>query len=239
MALVLRLNSTTPRRVDARLPWRSFYHTAAVVVLATTTSCGSPPPKASIDPAKCGNGELDSPEACDPAIESGPGACPVSCELGNACGTYELRGEADACTARCELTQGVCGPVDGCCPVGCTRTEDSDCPIDCDAPANAELVVCMSEEEERTFCATLPRGEVTCSNGESVRFDPDDCEGFSQEFPESCAITTAELRACAEDPCSLVEGRAACAPLLECILVEEDPQPRVPGEEPRPLDPDG
>lgn len=221
-------------RPSARPFRKSFYHGISIVVVAVLVSaCGSPPPKSQIDPAKCGNGELDGVEACDPGIENGPGACPASCDqMASACGAYTLQGSADECTARCEPVGVACGVDDGCCPTGCTRTQDADCPIDCAEPTNANLAQCMSDEELRAICESLPTTDVTCPGGQTVNFDGADCgEDVAAEFPSSCMLTSDELKACFADPCALIEGRAVCLPVLACAVVEEDPE----GDPPPPI----
>jgi len=75
--------------------------------------------------AACGNSILDPGETCDP-----PGSCPSTCTpSADACSPDVLVGLAASCTAQCE-TQLItsCHDHDGCCPVGCTGTTDSDCP---------------------------------------------------------------------------------------------------------------
>jgi MYXO-CTERM domain-containing protein len=79
----------------------------------------------------CGNGQLDSGEVCDPTIPAGqPGACPTSCDDGDAC-TVDTKVGSD-CDVRCEhkaVTAMKNG--DGCCPVGANSLTDSDCPASC------------------------------------------------------------------------------------------------------------
>lgn len=84
------------------------------------------------DPEFCGNGVLDEGEACDPAIQSGAGVCPSSCQTQDSCLQLELRGSAGECTAQCvatTITQCVNG--DGCCAAGCTFETDNDCSPTC------------------------------------------------------------------------------------------------------------
>lgn len=74
---------------------------------------------------ECGNGEVEPGELCD-------GNCPTSCAPRNACETARLEGSAQACNASCEfspITQ--CVGQDGCCPNGCTSSNDSDCSATC------------------------------------------------------------------------------------------------------------
>lgn len=80
----------------------------------------------------CGNGMVDTDvgELCDTAIASGAGACPRSCDDGNACTDDVLN--SSGCTAECvhsSITARVDG--DGCCPVGADATSDSDCTAIC------------------------------------------------------------------------------------------------------------
>lgn len=80
----------------------------------------------------CGNGVFDSAvgEACDTAITSGAGACPSSCDDGDACTTDAIAGSE--CSATCEfsaITAAIDG--DGCCPDGANANTDDDCSAMC------------------------------------------------------------------------------------------------------------
>ena len=87
---------------------------------------------ASVEQQPCGNGALDPGEGCDTQIPAGqPGACPTSCDDGNACTVDTLDGPG-TCNASCSaqpITQ--CAGGDGCCPAGCTAGSDSDCSPSC------------------------------------------------------------------------------------------------------------
>jgi hypothetical protein len=79
----------------------------------------------------CGNGVVDMGETCDTAIAAGqPGACPASCDDGDACTTDTLVGTKcqTACT-HVPITATVSG--DGCCPPGANSGNDSDCAASC------------------------------------------------------------------------------------------------------------
>ncbi len=106
--------------------------TACLVTLAVA-ACGGPTEKAPPQEPTCGNGRLDSGEVCDPFIISGEGACPESCAAGaTACGGFELVGDEDACTARCEWREVTeCVDGDGCCAEGCDAQSDGDCSATC------------------------------------------------------------------------------------------------------------
>ncbi|HJK93784.1 MAG TPA: DUF4215 domain-containing protein [Polyangiaceae bacterium LLY-WYZ-15_(1-7)] len=81
----------------------------------------------------CGDGELQEEiEACDTGIAAGEdGACPASCDDGDACTTDLLTGAG--CEQECvhvAITDPVAG--DGCCPEGATGADDADCEAVCD-----------------------------------------------------------------------------------------------------------
>ena len=72
---------------------------------------------------RCGNGIVEAPETCDP-----PSSCPASCDDGDRCTEDSTRGSAASCNLEC-AHQAIrsCVHNDGCCPVGCDSTRDSDC----------------------------------------------------------------------------------------------------------------
>ncbi len=83
--------------------------------------------------AVCGNGVVEPGEACDPKVKDGgaPGGasagCPTACPTAG-CARFELRG-AGTCQATCAEVgkETACRSGDGCCPAGCTGTNDADC----------------------------------------------------------------------------------------------------------------
>ncbi len=79
----------------------------------------------------CGNGVLGTNEQCDTAIPAGmPGACPTSCDDGDACTTETLQGTD--CEATCVTgTIAACIDADGCCPSTCDANDDDDCSAMC------------------------------------------------------------------------------------------------------------
>ncbi len=116
---------------------------------------------------KCGNGALDPGETCDIAIAAGqPGACPTSCDDGNACTTDMLQ-NAGSCLAACQHTPiTTCLSGDGCCPqgAGCNNNTDSDCPpvcgnsiIEvgemCDPPDQGVLCGCFCAQDCMDICS--------------------------------------------------------------------------------------
>jgi hypothetical protein len=82
--------------------------------------------------ARCGDLKVGPGESCDP-----PSSCPTqeSClALSKNCIQTRFSGDPTLCTARCELLADsitVCKSEDECCPAGCDRSVDSDCPEQC------------------------------------------------------------------------------------------------------------
>ena len=77
--------------------------------------------------ATCGNGVLETGELCDPLA-----SCPQSCPAAG-CTLFALD-KAGTCLASCVESgqQSACASDDGCCPMGCTTANDSDCAVQCD-----------------------------------------------------------------------------------------------------------
>lgn len=78
----------------------------------------------------CGDGIVNYDEVCDTAIGSGEGACPASCDDGEACTADLVSGSG--CFATCvnaPITANA--PGDGCCLPGANANDDSDCPAVC------------------------------------------------------------------------------------------------------------
>jgi cysteine-rich repeat protein len=80
----------------------------------------------------CGNGTVDAEvgELCDSGIASGPGACPTTCDDGQACTDDVL--SSSECTAEC-VHSPITAPADGdgCCPASADANTDSDCDAVC------------------------------------------------------------------------------------------------------------
>jgi parallel beta-helix repeat protein len=77
--------------------------------------------------AVCGNGVVEPGEDCD-------GDCPESCDDGDGCTVDSGTVSAPTCRLACEHAPiSSCASGDGCCPGGCDRTSDSDCPFHVDA----------------------------------------------------------------------------------------------------------
>ncbi|HKP60559.1 MAG TPA: hypothetical protein VJV78_27720 [Polyangiales bacterium] len=81
---------------------------------------------------RCGNDHLEPGERCDPASSC---PTPAACKASDACQVARYLGDADSCNARCEMTRITsCAHGDGCCPSGCDRSRDDDCPQTCTGP---------------------------------------------------------------------------------------------------------
>lgn len=72
----------------------------------------------------CGDGQVDTGETCDPP-SSCPGMCP---DDGDQCTAELFAGHPSTCNASCRHVRITsCLDGDGCCAMGCTRQNDSDC----------------------------------------------------------------------------------------------------------------
>ena len=164
----------------------------------------------------CGNGIVESGEACEPSSEAG---CPTSCRHEDACMFGELSGEPELCNVACNWTRiEQCRDDDGCCASGCDQTEDNDCdascgngvleagercenststpcPSDCnddDACTEDSLTgsarSCDARCEHRPITATTG-GDGCCPQGANANTDSDcdaACGNWVREDPEQC-----------------------------------------------------
>ncbi len=86
-------------------------------------------------PGYCGDATVDDGETCD-------GNCPTSCDDTNPCTQDQLTGSDNECNVECLFTQiSACMSGDECCPEGCDRDADDDCP-DCPAAKNCTNTEC-------------------------------------------------------------------------------------------------
>lgn len=77
----------------------------------------------------CGNSIVESGETCDPPSNCGADKL---CGKAPACTNPVLMGEAEKCAVTCGFQPiQVCTSGDGCCPSGCARPADMDCPAAC------------------------------------------------------------------------------------------------------------
>jgi hypothetical protein len=84
-------------------------------------------------PSICGDGIVDEDETCDRAITAGaPGACPRTCDDGDACTYDQAAGSVEGCSRTCSHAAiAACISNDGCCPAGCAKDSDNDCAPTC------------------------------------------------------------------------------------------------------------
>ncbi len=73
----------------------------------------------------CGNGVIERGETCDP-----PSSCPITCPGENACNVAARTGSASTCDLFCGSVSvvTVCKSGDSCCALGCSYSNDTDCP---------------------------------------------------------------------------------------------------------------
>jgi hypothetical protein len=158
-------------------------------------------------PASCGNGAVEGPgETCDPAIPLGsPGACPTGCPAPSDCKELTLAGEAGLCTARCEPSPiEDCVPGDGCCPMGCTHDNDTDCPAVC-----GNAVVDSGESCDKGITAgNTGACLASCDDGKACTMDS--TSGKVEDCTRNCSH--APVTACAAgDHCC----PAGCNPVTD------------------------
>jgi hypothetical protein len=117
--------------------------------------------------ATCGDGVVDDGETCD-------GNCPTTCDDGQVCTRDTLRGSAANCNVSCRFDPiTVCQGGDGCCPDGCTNTNDSDCTCVPDT--------CQGLGVECGPVANGCGGTIQCGTCASGSCTSGQCEGEQQE----------------------------------------------------------
>ncbi len=108
------------------------YFSAVEPFLAPAAGCSSN--------ADCASGELCCGSVCTAPV------CSVNsdCNDGNAC-TIDTCNSGGTCSASCSNTSVSCGPSDGCCPSGCSSSNDPDCGTSCGgnrAPCSSNADCC-------------------------------------------------------------------------------------------------
>ncbi|MGE0400076.1 MAG: DUF4215 domain-containing protein [Kofleriaceae bacterium] len=134
----------------------------------------------------CGNGAFDTAlgETCDTGITSGAGACPASCDDGDACTSDVLAGSE--CTAACEYAV-ISAPVDGdgCCPAGANANTDNDCTAMC-----GNGILETGELCDTAIVAGAGSCPTACNDSESCTTDALMSGGSCQARCVFTAITT-------------------------------------------------
>jgi len=144
----------------------------------------------------CGNGVVESPsESCDWAAD---GSCPTvkDCPPPTACTRYVVKGTSSDCSATCvPMRTEECVGGDGCCPTGCSATNDSDCAVVC-----GDGVVGPGETCDRGITAGMPGAcPRTCDDGKACTRD------LASGTSEACT------RACVHEPITgCISGDGCC-----------------------------
>jgi hypothetical protein len=150
----------------------------------------------------CGDGIVQTGEACDTAIAAGlAGACPTTCSDGDPC-TSDLLLSAGTCAAICvhpRVTALLAG--DGCCPPGGDFTVDPDCapicgngvverPVEaCDYAAGPDS--CPTSCPAAGSCATVAlRGSPASCTASCVDTPITACVGGDGCCPPGCTLAT-------------------------------------------------
>jgi hypothetical protein len=165
---------------------------------------------------RCGNDHLEPGERCDPAD-----SCPsrAACKSGDACQVARYLGAADSCNARCELTRiQSCVNGDGCCPSGCDRARDDDCPQSCQGPSCSEPMptpapFACGDEHKGSACRDCDCAQCGAQISACLADEPQDamlcgaaiaCGEREHCKADACYCGDASSEACAQTP------RGAC-----------------------------
>jgi cysteine-rich repeat protein len=139
-------------------------------------------------PPVCGNNVIEAGETCDPQT-----SCPM-CTVADKCLVVSTTGSADGCNISCSITaSSACMPGDGCCPEGCTTSNDSDCSTTCGN-------------------ATVETNETCDGNGD--RACPTDCndneactDDYQSGSPSHCNVVCTHL------PVTAAKSGDGCCPM--------------------------
>jgi hypothetical protein len=146
-------------------------------------------------PSICGDGVVEPGEQCDRAITAGfPGACPRTCDDGDACTVDVASGSSDDCSSRCtHATTVACLSGDGCCPPGCTAATDHDCaPATCN---DGHIEAGETCDPPATCPTTCPDDGDPCTT-EVLVGDPSSCNAACRHLPITTCSGSASDRCC-------------------------------------------
>jgi hypothetical protein len=150
-------------------------------------------------PVVCGDGAVEGTEACDRAITPGlPGACPKSCDDGDACTLDVTDGSPESCTRSCRhVAVTACIGGDGCCPAGCSADNDTDCNPTCGDGLIGAGETCDPPSSCPTTC---PDDGDPCTR-EQITGDPLQCNVVCRHVPiTTCSGATSD--ACCPTGCA-------------------------------------
>jgi hypothetical protein len=166
----------------------------------------------------CGDGMIERGETCDPPV-----SCPQSeaCVSSDACMAAHFTGSASLCSARCELQPiTACQSADGCCPSGCSVTQDSDCGGGASSAAAGSGSAASLPDAGTCAGAACPASQPD-AGATATGADPGSCldvhMGGRCEACD-CAYCAAEVTACgADDGCRAVID---CASMHHCQAID-------------------
>jgi hypothetical protein len=181
-------------------------------------------------PSECGDGLLSEDELCDSAMDAdSPGACPSSCDAGQACMPQVMIGSG--CTRRCVYRFiTTARDADGCCPPLAAVEQDSDCRFCGDGLVSDDETCdpadgCPSEDDctsddpcvisEFSGAGALCSARCETRRVEQCR-DGDSCcaDGCSNATDTDCPATCGdgEVDASLGETCDPVSPEHPCAP---------------------------
>ena len=177
--------------------------------------------------SNCGNGVLESGEQCDTGIAAGsPGACPqniADCGAAQVCVRQSIQGLN--CQAHCvatTITTCSANTADNCCPSGCQRSTDIDCPATC-----GDGVVESNETCDMSATGSVCATAATCAA--IVAADTSGCTqstltGSAANCTAQCSTTHTTTTSPTSDGCCPPGGNANndpdCSPICGNGVVE-------------------
>ena len=187
------------------------------------------------DQSLCGNGKLESGEACDKGIAAGKlGACPAGCDDQDPCTNDSLTGSAADCSARCtHQPQSPCcgnGKLESgeTCDKGIAAGKAGACPTSCDDQdpctsdslgGNAASCDAKCLHAPQACCGNgVKEGAEQCDDGNKV--DSDTCRNTCKLPGGHLLITEAATSPTAAEFVEIFNPTAAPLPLGQVYLAD-------------------
>jgi hypothetical protein len=150
-------------------------------------------------PTICGDSIVETGESCDRAITTGAvGACPRSCDDGNACTFDQASGSTENCSRSCSHSPVTgCIPDDGCCPPGCSEVNDRDCSPTC---RDGHIGAGETCDPPSTCPTSCPDDGDPCT-AEQLTGDPSSCNVACRHLPIT-ACSGAKGDSCCPSGCT-------------------------------------